>query len=64
MDRAALDFRSFFEDTAALVPERPYLIWTEDDSETSYQDFDAAMNRAANTWRALGVRRGGACQTR
>ena len=58
MDKAALDFRSFFEDAAALVPERPYLIWTGDDSETSYQDFDAAMNRAANTWRAVGVRQG------
>jgi carnitine-CoA ligase len=58
MDKAALNFRSFFEDAAAQVPERPYLIWTGDDSETSYQDFDAAMNRAANTWRALGVRRG------
>lgn len=58
MDKANLDFRSFFEDAAALVPQRPYLIWTDDDSQTSYQDFDAAMNRAANTWRALGVRRG------
>jgi carnitine-CoA ligase len=58
VDKANLDFRSFFEDAAALVPQRPYLIWTDDDSQTSYQDFDAAMNRAANTWRALGVRRG------
>jgi crotonobetaine/carnitine-CoA ligase len=56
--KATLDFRSFFEGVAAGVPERPYLIWTGDDSEISYQDFDAAMNRAANAWLALGVRRG------
>ena len=58
MDKADLDFRSFFEDTVASVPERPYLIWTDDDSEISYEAFDAAINRAANAWLALGVRRG------
>jgi hypothetical protein len=45
VDKTALNFRSFFEDTAAVVPERPYLIWTGDDSETSYQDFDAVFKR-------------------
>ena len=36
VDKTALDFRSFFEDTAALVPERPYLIWTEGDSGNAF----------------------------
>lgn len=58
MDSATLNFRSFFEAAAQSVPERPYLIWTEDDSEISYQDFDARINRAANAWHSLGVRRG------
>ena len=58
MDKSRLDFRSFFENAAEQVPERPYLIWTGDDSEVSYQQFDADMNRAANAWLALGVRRG------
>lgn len=58
MNPHALDFRSFFETTAARVPDRPYLIWTGDDSEISYQDFDASTNRAANAWLELGVRRG------
>lgn len=58
MDKTGLDFRSFFEEAVARVPERSYLIWTGDDSEISYQDFDIATNRAANAWLALGVRRG------
>lgn len=58
MNKAALNFRSFFENAVTRVPKRPYLIWTGDDSETSYQDFDVAVNRAANAWLELGVRRG------
>lgn len=52
------DFRTFFEATAEKVPDRPYLIWTGDDSACSYQEFDARLNRAANAWWELGVRPG------
>ncbi|MER7005399.1 AMP-binding protein [Dactylosporangium sp. NPDC000555] len=58
MTTPALDFRSFYETAAARVPARPYLIWTGDDSETSYEDFDTSVNRAANAWMGLGIRRG------
>lgn len=58
MNTSTINFRSFFETAASAVPERPYLIWTGDDSEISYQDFDAQVNRAAHVWFDLGVRRG------
>jgi len=54
----SLNFRSFFEQSAEAVPDRPYLIWTGDDAETTYADVDVAVNRAANAWHELGVRRG------
>ncbi|WP_426244613.1 AMP-binding protein [Nocardioides sp. LHG3406-4] len=58
MGTPARDFRSFFEDAVSAVPERPYLIWTGDDSQTSYADMDLHINRAANAWLELGVRPG------
>ncbi|WP_165966518.1 AMP-binding protein [Actinomadura sp. 7K507] len=58
MDLATMNFRSFFEEAAAHVPERPYLIWTGDDSAMTYAEFDTATNRAANAWTELGVRPG------
>lgn len=53
-----LDFGSFLAAATEQVSERPYLIWTEDDSVQTYQQFDEATNRAANAWLTLGVRRG------
>jgi crotonobetaine/carnitine-CoA ligase len=53
-----LDFGSFFASTTEQVPERPFLIWTEDDSVYTYRQFDEATDRAANAWLTLGVRPG------
>jgi crotonobetaine/carnitine-CoA ligase len=58
VDRSALTFPAFFETVAEQVPDRPYLIWTGDDSTMTYREFDDAMSRAANAWISLGVRRG------
>jgi len=58
MKHGKLNFRSFYEETAAAVPDRPYLIWTGDDTSWSYATFDAEINRAANAWRTLGIGRG------
>ncbi len=56
MPAETLTFRQFFEDAVAEVPDEPLLIW--DDEHISYAEFNAAVDRAANVWHGLGVRRG------
>lgn len=51
-----LTFRRFLEDAVAAVPEAPLLIW--DDEHISYRAFNEQVDRAANVWHGLGVRRG------
>lgn len=53
-----LTFRRFLEDTVAKNPSEPYLIWAPDDSVWTYEQFNAEVDRAAQVWHGLGVRRG------
>jgi crotonobetaine/carnitine-CoA ligase len=51
-----LTFRRFLEDAVAEVPDEPLLIWN--DLHISYREFNEHVDRAANVWHGLGVRRG------
>lgn len=51
-----LTFRRFLEDAVTVVPESPLLIW--DDEIVTYRTFNEHVDRAANVWHGLGVRRG------
>lgn len=58
MDLQRLNVREFLENAVAVAPDEPFLIWTTDGSTVTYAQADAQINRAANFWHQLGVRKG------
>ncbi|MBF8184577.1 AMP-binding protein [Nonomuraea sp. K274] len=58
MDLDVLSVRSFFEQAVAAFPDEPFLIWTPDGSVITYAQAEDRIDRAANVWHTLGVRKG------
>lgn len=56
MDLDRLNVRDFLDAAAARNPDRPFLIWQ--DEEQTYAEFVAEVDAAAAVWRELGVRKG------
>ncbi|MEV0074108.1 AMP-binding protein [Amycolatopsis sp. NPDC050768] len=56
MDLDKLNVRDFLDAAAARNPDRPFLIWQ--DEEQTYTEFAAEVDRAAVVWHEMGVRKG------
>jgi carnitine-CoA ligase len=56
MELDRLNVRDFFEEAVSDVPDQPFLVWQ--DEPVTYRTFDTRVNRAANAWHRLGVRKG------
>ncbi|WBU37103.1 AMP-binding protein [Homoserinibacter sp. YIM 151385] len=56
MNLHTLNVRSFLEDAVAGNASSPYLIW--EDTEQSYEDFNARVDEAAALWHNMGIRKG------
>lgn len=56
MDLDRLNVRDYLEAAVRDVPDRPFLIWQ--DQPQTYREFGERVDRAANAWWTLGVRKG------
>src|SRR5918992_50615 len=56
MDLDRLNVRDFLESAVRDVPDQPFLIWQ--DEPQSYRHFNERVDRAADAWSSLGVRKG------
>ncbi len=56
MDLERLNVRDFLEDAVRDVPDEPFLVW--EDAPTTWREFNDRVDRAANAWHRLGVRKG------
>src|ERR671914_3773 len=56
MDLDRLNVRDFLESAVRDVPDQPSLIWQ--DEPQSYRHFNERVDRAADAWSSLGIRKG------
>jgi len=56
MDLDRLNVRDFLDAAIREVPDEPFLIW--EDAPISYAAFGERVDRAANAWHRLGIRKG------
>jgi crotonobetaine/carnitine-CoA ligase len=56
VDLDRLTVRDFLETAAARNPDRPFLIWQ--DEQQTYAEFTARVDAAAAVWHELGIRKG------